>query len=279
MERDVFPRVACLQMPLHQGDLAANLNELRKMLAAARFSADTLVVLPELWASGFDYANIGTLADQTPHVLAELQEKAAQSRIWFAGSLLERQETQESREISNSLFVVGPEGVIGRYQKQHLFRPWQEDRYLTAGKEAQAVQTPFGPIGALVCYDLRFPELSRRQVFAGARLLVVSAQWPRVRTDHWRILLQARAVENQAFVVACNGSGQVPGGELAGHSMIIDPSGRVLAEADAQPAVIRTELKGRTLMRSGPVFALWLSARGMAKTAIKSLNSRSCWSA
>ena len=103
--------------------------------------------------------------------------------------------------------------------------------------------TPFGSIGALVCYDLRFPEISRRQVFSGCTLLVVSAQWPAVRSDHWRILLQARAVENQAFVVACNGSGNISVGDLAGHSMIIAPSGRVLAEADEHPAVIRAELK------------------------------------
>ena len=78
MER-IFPRVACLQMSLQQGDVDANLKEFRRMLAAACFSPDTLVVLPELWATGFDYANFDTLAEQTPQLLAELQKKAAQS--------------------------------------------------------------------------------------------------------------------------------------------------------------------------------------------------------
>ncbi len=240
MGKNVFPQVACLQMPLQQGDVDANLKEFRGMLAAACFAPDTLVVLPELWATGFDYANIDTLAEQTPQLLAELQEKAAQAGIWFAGSLLDK---QEGEEIYNTLFVVGPEGLVGSYQKQHLFRLWQEDQYVASGKEGGTVLTPFGPIGALVCYDLRFPEISRRQVFSGCTLLIVSAQWPVTRSDHWRILLQARAVENQAFVVACNGSGNIPVGDLAGHSLIIAPSGKVLAEADEKPAIISAELQ------------------------------------
>lgn len=239
MER-IFPQVACLQMALQQGDVEANLKEFRQQLAAASFSEDTLVVLPELWATGFDYTNIDSLAEQTAQLLAELQEKAAQAEIWFAGSLLDK---QEDGGIYNTLFIVGPEGEVGSYQKQHRFRLWQEDQYLAAGKKSQTVLTPFGPIGALVCYDLRFPEISRRQVFSGCTLLIVSAQWPAARSDHWRILLQARAVENQAFVVACNGSGNIPVGDLAGHSLIIAPSGKVLAEAGEESAVISAELQ------------------------------------
>ncbi len=240
METDIFPQVACMQLPLQQGDVDGNLETLRRMLATACFPANTLIALPELWATGFEYADIQNLAEQTPKILAELQKEAAQSRIWFAGSLLDKQPTGE---IYNSFFVVGPEGLAGCYQKQHLFRLWQEDQYFAAGKEAQVIQTPFGPIGALVCYDLRFPELSQQQFFSGCKLLVVSAQWPKVRADHWKILLQARAVENQAVVVACNGSGRLAVGELAGHSMIISPSGEVLAQADDQPAVITIELE------------------------------------
>lgn len=242
MEPNTFPQVACLQLSIQQGKVDAGLKEFQRLSEVAGFSENTLIVLPELWASGFDYANIDMLAEQTPRVLAELQRSAARDGIYFAGSLPEKQETQESGVICNSLFLIGPEGVTGKYQKQHIFRLWQEDRYLAAGNAAQTIQTPFGPAGALICYDLRFPELSRRQIFSGAKLLIVSAQWPAVRLDHWRILLQARAVENQAFVVACNGSGRIPIGELAGHSMIIAPSGEILAEADEQPSVIAAEL-------------------------------------
>jgi rfaE bifunctional protein nucleotidyltransferase chain/domain len=240
MKTDIFPQAACLQIPLQQGDVDANLGALKKMLTTACFPANTLVVLPELWATGFEYADIQNLAEQTPRIINELQKEATQSRLWFAGSLLDKQATGE---IYNSFFVIGPEGVVGCYQKQHLFRFWQEDQYLSTGTQAQVIQTPFGPIGALICYDLRFPELSQQHFFSGCKLLVVSAQWPKIRADHWKILLQARAVENQAFVVACNGSGCLAVGELAGLSMIISPSGEILVQADGQPAVITAELK------------------------------------
>ncbi|MCI5132085.1 MAG: nitrilase, partial [Candidatus Electrothrix sp. EH2] len=209
MKPNIFQRVACLQVPIQQGNVEAGLQEFHRLLETAAFAEQTLVVLPELWAAGFDYPNINLLAEQTPRVLAELQRKAAESRIWFAGSLPEKQDTQEAGAICNSLFFVGPEGVTGKYQKQHIFRLWHEDRFFVAGNAAQTVQTPFGPVGALICYDLRFPELSRRQIFSGAKLLIVSAQWPAIRLAHWRILLRARAVENQVFLVACNGSGRV----------------------------------------------------------------------
>uniref|UniRef100_UPI00405642B6 D-glycero-beta-D-manno-heptose 1-phosphate adenylyltransferase n=1 Tax=Candidatus Electrothrix sp. TaxID=2170559 RepID=UPI00405642B6 len=239
MDQDLFPHVACLQLPLQQGDVQANLQAVQEMLAKACCPANTLVVLPELWATGFDYAHIHALAEQTPEILAELQKEAAQKCVWFAGSLLDKQPT---REIYNAFFVVGPEGQVGCYHKQHLFQLWQEDQYLAAGKEAQGIQTPFGPIAALVCYDLRFPQLSQQQIFSGAKLLVISAQWPALRADHWKILLQARAIENQAFVVACNGSGRLAVGDLAGQSMIISPSGEILAQADKEPAVLTADL-------------------------------------
>ncbi len=239
MEPDIFPQVACLQLVVQPGDVKANLKALQKTLATVCFPANTLVALPELWATGFEYAGIQNLAEQTSKILDELQKEAEQRQLWFAGSLLDKQPTGE---IYNSFFVVGPEGKVGCYQKQHLFKLWQEDQHLAVGKESQVIQTPFGPIGALVCYDLRFPELSHRQVFSGCKLLVVSAQWPKVRVDHWRILLQARAVENQAFVVACNGSGRLSVGALAGHSMIISPLGEILEQAAEQPAVITAGL-------------------------------------
>ena len=240
MEMDIFPQVACLQLPIQQGNVEASLENLCSVLATACFSENTLVTLPELWATGFEYADFQNLAEQTPKILNELERKAAQNRIWFAGSLLDKQSTGK---MYNSFFVVGPEGIVGSYQKQHLFRLWQEDQYIAAGHEAQVIQTPFGPIAALVCYDLRFPALSQQQFFSGCKLLVVSAQWPKIRAEHWKILLQARAVENQAVVVACNGSGRLAVGELAGHSMIISPSGEILAQADEQPAVITSQIE------------------------------------
>ncbi|XOF33018.1 MAG: D-glycero-beta-D-manno-heptose 1-phosphate adenylyltransferase [Candidatus Electrothrix sp. YB6] len=235
----LFPCVACLQMEIQPGDLELNISRLQNLLAGADCPPDTLVVLPEFWATGFDYPHLAELAEHTPELLGILRRAAAQGGIWLAGSLPEK---GDEGRCFNTLFVVGPEGIAGKYRKHHLFGLWREDQYLEAGQGPSPVDTPFGPLAALVCYDLRFPETSWNQAFSGSRLIVVSAQWPLSRSDQWRILLQARAVENQAFVAACNGCGFVAAGELGGHSMIVDPFGQVLEEAGKGVGVIKADL-------------------------------------
>ncbi|MGX9727795.1 MAG: D-glycero-beta-D-manno-heptose 1-phosphate adenylyltransferase [Candidatus Electronema sp. VV] len=237
--KTIFPHAACLQVEIHSGGTQANLRQFRELLAAQQFPDNTLVVLPEVWASGFDYPNAAALAQQTPAILDELQTTAAERRCWFAGSLLE---PQPGGKPCNTLFLVGPDGVAGKYQKHHLFRFWEEGEYLQAGQEPLPISSPFGPLGGLVCYDLRFPEISRSHVFAGSRLIIVSAQWPSTRLAHWRLQAQARAVENQAFVVACNGCGAVGEGRLAGHSLIIAPDGQILAEAGEGAECVQARL-------------------------------------
>ncbi|MHB8790054.1 MAG: D-glycero-beta-D-manno-heptose 1-phosphate adenylyltransferase [Desulfobulbaceae bacterium] len=228
----LFPRGGFLQFGVTLGDPTANVRKVADMLQGLAPPADTLLLLPELWATGFDYAHAASLADQTPAVLQAMTGLAARYGVHFAGSLLEKEvKTEEESLLYNTLYLLGPAGVVGAYRKQHLFGLWQEDRFFAAGDCSGPITTDYGQVAGLVCYDLRFPEAARRQAFAGARLLMVSAQWPRVRLDHWRILLQARAIENQAFIVAGNGCGASGPHELAGHSMIVGPDGRVLVEA------------------------------------------------
>ena len=241
----VFSHICCFQMEIRSGDVDASLHSFEELVRANAPRPDSLIVLPELWATGFDYAHVEALALRTPEVISCLREKAAQYNCWFAGSLLEGR--PPSGRPSNTLFVVGPDGVAGTYRKQHLFSFWQEDEYLQPGRDPGPMDTPMGLLGGLVCYDLRFPGISRGQSFAGSRLIVVSAQWPAVRLDHWRLLLQARAVENQVFVAAANGCGAANFGELAGHSMIIDPDGEIAAEAGTSAGVIEAELDEQKL--------------------------------
>ena len=137
---NLFPCAACLQTEIRTGKIEVNLQRFRELLAAQKFSANTLVVLPEVWASGFDYPNAAALAEQTPTVLGELQQVAAERSLWFAGSLLE---PQLGTKPCNTLFLVGPDGVAGSYRKQHMFRFWQEEDYLQAGQEPLPISTPF----------------------------------------------------------------------------------------------------------------------------------------
>jgi rfaE bifunctional protein nucleotidyltransferase chain/domain len=228
----LFPRVGFLQFAITLGDPGANMRKATGLLQGLAPPPDTLLLLPELWATGFDYARAGQLAEDTPAVLREMTGLAARHRVYLAGSLLEKKAGEAGQpHLFNTLYLLGPAGMAGTYRKQHLFSLWQEDRYFASGGSPGPIATDYGLVGGLVCYDLRFPEIATRQAFAGARLLMVSAQWPRVRLDHWRILLQARAIENQVFIVAGNGCGASGPHELAGHSMVLGPDGSVLAEA------------------------------------------------
>jgi rfaE bifunctional protein nucleotidyltransferase chain/domain len=240
----MFPGAACLQFDIAVGDTATNLHRFDTLLAQLDCAPDTLVVLPEVWAAGFDYPQLEALARKTPLVLEHLQQRAAERTLWFAGSLPEPRDTGKP---CNTLFFVGPDGVAGSYRKHHLFAFWDEDRYFQPGRDTRPMESPHGNVGALVCYDLRFPEISRDQCFAGARVLVVSAQWPMARLDHWQQLLRARAVENQVFVAACNGCGDSPFGELAGHSMIVAPDGTILAAAGPGPQAMTAGFDIRAL--------------------------------
>ncbi len=250
-------RAGFLQFRVRFGDPGANLAEVRQRLAALAPAPATLVLLPELWSGGFCYRDLARQAAETPALLAALVAEAGRYGIFLAGSLPEAgsannipssvgnqrfssgvsvqggaQDGAISECIYNTLFLVGPEGVVDRYRKQQLFAPMAEpDHFRAGGQPASPLAAPWGPVAGLVCFDLRFPELAAAQVRQGATILLISAQWPLARREHWRTLLRARAIENQIFVVACNTCGRVGENDFAGSSTIIAPDGEILAEA------------------------------------------------
>ncbi|MCL2458238.1 MAG: D-glycero-beta-D-manno-heptose 1-phosphate adenylyltransferase [Desulfobulbus sp.] len=232
----LFPAVACVQFAIALGAVERNLQEAERLIDRFGPTPGALLVLPEMWATGFDYGRTAELGRRAPEILAAMQRLAAQHNVYLAGTLTDPPD--DGGLPTNTLAVVGPQGVIGRVAKQHLFTYWQEDRYYQGGEAAPLIRTPHGPLAGLVCYDLRFPEVARRQVFAGGRLLAASAEWPLSRVDHWRTLVRARAIENQVFVAAANGCGRTGDMEMAGHSMIVAPDGTVLQAAGAESAVI-----------------------------------------
>ena len=232
-----------LQFNIKAGDIAANLATVKDQLAVLAPTGPGLLVLPELWAGGFVYDTMARLAARTNDLLAQVTELAGQYNIYLAGSLPETNIEDGKEKFFNTLYFVGPEGIAGQYRKQQLFAPFKEDQYFIAGNRPRAVKTTLGLVGGLVCYDLRFPELARIHAGRGARLLAVSAQWPLERLAHWRILLKARAVENQIFIAASNGIGQASGNTLAGHSLLIGPDGAVLSEAGTEEAAVYQEVE------------------------------------
>ncbi len=127
-----------------------------------------------------------------------------------------------------------------------------------AGERATLAKLPWGTAGLAICYDLRFPELFRGYALAGARLILLPAEWPHPRLAHWRTLLRARAIENQYFVAACNRVGADPNGtRFFGHSTLIDPWGEAIAEAGEEPCLLTATLdlaQVEEIRRKIPVF-------------------------
>jgi D-glycero-beta-D-manno-heptose 1-phosphate adenylyltransferase len=232
----LFPAVACVQFSIVLGEVERNIGQVEDLIDQYGPAPDTLLLLPEMWATGFDYQRTAELGRRTPEIVAAMQRIAVRHRVYVAGTLTDL--PGDGGLPCNRLMLVGPEGLVGGLPKQHLFAFWQEDRYYQGGMAAPPMPTPHGLLGGLVCYDLRFPEAARRQVFAGSRLLAVSAQWPLSRLDHWQTLVRARAIENQVYVLATNGCGMTGAMEMAGHSMIVGPDGTVLRQAGTEPAVI-----------------------------------------
>jgi len=220
-----------LQFDVKSGNIDTNLSRvedgLAEIAATHKHISPGIIVLPELWATGFAYEKLPELTKKIPDLLENLQTLSAKYHVHIAGSLPEH----SGNSYYNTLYITGPEGIAGTYRKQCLFSPMAEDTFFTPGTNPSPVQTSLGPVAGLVCYDLRFPELLRKQTALGANLLVVPAQWPAARVNHWRILVQARAIENQMFAVAANRCGTTGDTTFGGHSMIVGPDGSILLEA------------------------------------------------
>ena len=220
-----------IQFDVQYGDIEKNISEVRRGLqnisAVNTQISSGFIVLPELWATGFAYDILPELVKKIPELLRVLQDLSKKHHVFLAGSLPEFSHNR----YYNTLYITGPEGNLGTYRKQRMFSPMEEDSFFTPGTDPNPIQSSLGTVAGLVCYDLRFPELLRDQVALGANLLVVPAQWPTARVNHWRILLQARAIENQMFVVGTNRCGTTGDTSFGGHSMIVGPDGTIMLEA------------------------------------------------
>ena len=202
-----------------------------------------LVVFPEAFARDFGQAgsDVSPFAEPMDGAFAEEVEGVAEAaRTTIVAGMFEAS-TDPTRPW-NTLVVRG--GTNASYRKIHLYDSFgyrESDRLLSGAVEPALIKVGGFVIGLMTCYDLRFPELSRALVDAGAEVLVVPAAWlagPR-KVDHWRTLVRARAIENTCFVIA---AGQ-PGPRYSGHSMVVDPWGEVLAEANDEPAVLTATLR------------------------------------
>ena len=231
-------RVAAAQLEITLGDEERNLSRARRLVEKAKHQGAELVLLPELWTTGYD---LERAADHAIEVNANnpISTLAREFGVYLCGSVLEK----SNGKFFNALTIYSPAGeLLAVYRKLHLFAPLREPAFLSPGEEPVTIDLPWGKSGLAICYDLRFPELFRSYALDGARLMLVCAEWPHPRLEHWRTLLRARAIENQAYVLACNAVGRANETVFFGHSMIINPWGEVLAEGDESETTLFADL-------------------------------------
>ncbi len=243
-----------IQFDVRIGDAEYNFARLKEGLEQLAPAGPAIISLPELWGAGFDYPGLAAHCAETQGLLEKMQGLAKEYDIYLAGSLPETGETSAGTAVYNTLYIVGPEGTAGSIRKQQMFAPMGETDHFTPGDQPKAISTALGKVAGMVCFDLRFPDIARSQVAEGSGLLLVSAQWPAARRQHWRTLLQARAIENQVFVIGCNRCGTTANTEFGGHSMIIAPDGSVLAEAGDDAASAMVDLDPVIIGRSRRLF-------------------------
>lgn len=232
-------RVALVQLDVSSDEpVAQRITRTLKLVDEVAKECD-LLVLPELWhvgAFGLDAAREHAQPIDGPLVEA-LGGLARERGIWLhGGSFTEASDG----EYFNTSVLFAPDGAVAAaYRKVHLFGfDGGETTLMSGGEELFVVETPLGPTGLATCYDLRFPELFRALVEGGATAFLLSSGWPTPRIEHWDVLTRARAIEDQAWVIACNEVGSQPGVQLGGHSVVVDPRGQVVAQAGGGPEVL-----------------------------------------
>lgn len=246
-------RIAVIQ--LAYGDDESMVERTARVAALVRAQAGhDLVVLPELWPmGGFDYERWDERAEAVDGPVARaLADAARDARVTLhGGSIVERGAPVSDGDhgVWNTSLIFSPQGeLVATYRKIHRFGFGSgEPKLMDAGDDIVVVDVPVAHgdavrVGLSTCYDLRFPELYRRQLDAGAEMFVVPAAWPMRRVAHWTLLGQARAIEDQCVVVQCNTAGTHAGHEMGGHSQVVDATGQVLATAAAHEEVLSVDV-------------------------------------
>ena len=219
-------RIAAVQHDIVWEDPDANFPLLAPRIAAAAATGARMVVLTEMYATGFSMNTDRTAEPVGGRATRFLVDRAADHGVWLAGSVAERPEGADRP--FNTFVLAAPDGTVHRYRKIHPFTHSGEHEHFAAGVDRATVDVEGLRVTLFVCYDLRFAD-EFWAVAPATDCYVVVANWPEARREHWRTLLRARAIENQAYVIGVNRVGSGGSLEYAGDSMVVDPMGEVLA--------------------------------------------------
>ncbi|GEP84656.1 hydrolase [Staphylococcus piscifermentans] len=238
-------KIQLFQFNIQPAETKANQKKIEALFSEQLDSDTEIAVIPEMWNNSYALDKLEQLADQDlQENFPFIQKLSQQYNVTIvAGSV----SNSRNQQVYNTAFTVSNTGeLLYQYDKIHLVPMLDEHLFLNGGQEVPyAFQlTPNVKASQIICYDLRFPEIARHPAVNGADILFYVAEWPKARLNHWRTLLQSRAIENDSFVVACNSCGfEKDGGtEYAGHSMVITPNGEILAEAGEQEETLTVDI-------------------------------------
>ncbi len=248
-------KITLIQSELFWEDIESNLAMFDKKID--RITEDTdLIVLPEMFNTGFSN-NVHDLAETMSGISTKwMKRKSRQKNVDLTGSLIIR----ENGNYYNRLIWVKPSGDLLVYDKKHLFQMSGEDKIFCAGEKNILVELKGWKIRPFICYDLRFPAWTRN---IGNRfdVAIFVANWPEMRSFHWKLLLQARAVENQCYVIGANRVGADGNGHpFSGDSSVIDPRGNILFQKKNEEAIFTISLSYSVMKEYRESFPAWMDA-------------------
>lgn len=235
------PLEVCIVQPsIALGDIDDNLTRALSLIdAAAKEGRLDIIVLPEVFATGFPYDVLPDLAKRSGYVIETLGNKARELQSFIMFTIV----VEVEGKYYNRFFSINPSGeIVASYDKTHLFSRAGEDKFFTPGDTTVNFNVGGAKVAPLICYEVRFPELSRKQVLEGAEILIYPAQWPGFRIFQWEMLLKARAVENQCYVIGVGAYGPHGDTQMGGHSMVIAPYGDVLCRVDDEEGYARATI-------------------------------------
>jgi len=246
-------RIASLQLKVIEESKDKSLEHASQMIRQCRGA--NLILLPELWNIGFmSFDRYREEAETHEGPTLTLLRTLARELCCYlhTGSFVEKRGDQ----LYNSSFLLSPKGeILGSYQKIHLFT-YQSDEaeILTPGTSVSVIPTEFGNFGLATCYDLRFPELFRKMLDQEAEFFLISSAWPAARLEHWLLLNRTRALENLSYFISSNCVGINRGTLFAGHSLVVDPIGDIVAGSNDQECVVWGEVNRDIVLRDRAEF-------------------------
>ena len=233
-------KVYCVQHHITWENKRENFSRVEALLTMTRPEAGSLVLLPEMFATGFSM-NAGAISEERGRETDQfLAAKAKQFKVFLLGGVVTPHAKGKG---SNQCVVFSPDGVeVARYSKIQPFTPGGESDNYQAGQQIATFPWQGFTVAPFICYDLRFPEHFRAAARRGAQLITVISSWPVARIQHWVTLLQARAIENQAYVAGANRCGIDPKFTYTGRSLIVSPKGDILADAGNGETIISADV-------------------------------------